>query len=104
MLWIFAQVQASLEQYTRVSNIRPLLVTWVQKGLDLVKMCFTITVFSKNPERETDFEPNLSQLLDPTVIKCSNSSIIKDHVGDIIQGSWAEEELGEEVSCWELSR
>ena len=40
-------------------------------------MPFPITVFSKNPQRETDFEPNVSYLLDPTVIKCSNSSIIK---------------------------
>ncbi|TKC47493.1 hypothetical protein EI555_018946, partial [Monodon monoceros] len=30
-----------------------------------------------NPQRETDFEPNVPYLLDPTVIKCSNSSIIK---------------------------
>lgn len=67
-------------------------------------MSFPITVFSKNPERETDFEPNLSQLLDPTVIKCSNSSIIKDCDRDIIQGSGAEGELAEEVTCSELSR
>lgn len=49
-------------------------------------MPFPITVFSKNPERETDFAPNLSLLLDTAVIKCSNPSIIKDHNREIIQG------------------
>lgn len=39
-------------------------------------MPFPITVFSKNPQRETDFEPNVSDLLDPTAIKYLNSSII----------------------------
>lgn len=67
-------------------------------------MPFPITVFSRNPERETDFAPNLSLLLDTAVIKCSNPSIIKDHNREIIQGSWAEEESAEEVSCSELSR
>lgn len=44
-------------------------------------MPFPLTVFSENPQRETDFEPNVSDLLDPTVIKCSNSSIINMATG-----------------------
>uniref|UniRef100_A0A8D1IEU2 Transmembrane and immunoglobulin domain-containing protein 1 n=4 Tax=Sus scrofa TaxID=9823 RepID=A0A8D1IEU2_PIG len=66
-------------------------------------MPFPITVFSKNPQTETDFEPNVFYLLDSTVIKCSNSSIIMMVTGKGVS-SQKEKRLAKEVSFSELSR
>uniref|UniRef100_A0A8D1DSC7 Transmembrane and immunoglobulin domain-containing protein 1 n=1 Tax=Sus scrofa TaxID=9823 RepID=A0A8D1DSC7_PIG len=66
-------------------------------------MPFPITVFSKNSQTETDFEPNVFYLLDSTVIKCSNSSIIMMVTGKGVS-SQKEKRLAKEVSFSELSR